>query len=267
MTAKEVRFSSEARDKLLVDMLANAVKVSLGPKGRNVVLDKSFGPPRISKDGVTVAKEIELADRFENVGAQLVKQVALRTGEVAGDGTTTATVLAQEIVREGAKAVAASINPMDIKRGIELAVNAVVADIRKRSRRVSTNEEIAQVGTISANGDGEIGQILARAMQKVGKEGVITVEERNRSRLSWKSSKACNSTVGTSEDLGIELENVTLDMMGRARRARIDREATTIVDGAGTKKDIEARGNQSGTRLRRRRPTTTARNCRSDWRS
>ncbi len=348
MTAKEVRFSTEAREKLLrgVDMLANAVKVTLGPKGRNVVLDKSFGPPRISKDGVTVAKEIELPDRFENVGALLVKQVALRTSEVAGDGTTTATVLAQEIVREGAKAVAASINPMDIRRGIELAVNAVVAAIRERSRKVSTNEEIAQVGTISANGDVEIGRMLARAMQRVGKEGMITVEEANsletelevvegmqfdrgyispyfvtnadqmvaelehpyilifekqlsnlqpllpvlekvvqsdhplliiaedvqgealatlvvnRLRGGFKVAAVKALSFGDrrkamlediavltggqviSEDLGIKLERVTLDMMGRARRARIEREATTIIDGAGTKKDIEARINQ-----------------------
>ena len=179
MSAKEVRFSTDARDKLLrgADILADAVKVTLGPKGRNVVIDKAFGPPRISKDGVTVAKEIELPDRFENIGAQLVRQVAIRTSELAGDGTTTATVLAQTIVREGAKAVAASMNPMDIKRGVDMAVNAVIADIRKRSKLVSTNEEIAQVATISANGDHEIGKMLAQAMQKVGNEGVITVEE------------------------------------------------------------------------------------------
>jgi chaperonin GroEL len=179
MAAKEVRFSTEAREKMLrgVDILADAVEVTLGPKGRNVVLDKTFGPPRISKDGVTVAKEIDLPDSFENIGANLVKQAALKTGELAGDGTTTATLLAQSIVREGAKAVAAAMNPMDIKRGIDIAVNAVVEDIRKRSRKVSTNEEIAQVGTISANGDREIGQMLARAMQRVGNEGVITVEE------------------------------------------------------------------------------------------
>jgi chaperonin GroEL len=177
--AKEVRFSTEAREKLLrgVDILADAVKVTLGPKGRNALLDKSFGPPRISKDGVTVAKEIELADRFENIGAQLVKQAALKTSELAGDGTTTATLLAQAIVKEGAKAVAASMNPMDIKRGIDTAVHAVVEDIRRRSRKISTNEEIAQVATISANGDQEIGKMLAQAMQKVGNEGVITVEE------------------------------------------------------------------------------------------
>jgi chaperonin GroEL len=348
VAAKEVRFSTKAREKMLrgVDTLADAVKVTLGPKGRNVVLDMSFGPPRISKDGVTVAKEIELTDRFENIGAQLVKQVALRTGELAGDGTTTATLLAQAIIREGTKAVAADINPMDIKRGIEMAVNAVVADIRKRSRKVSTNEEIVQVGTISANGDREIGQMLARAMQKVGNEGVITVEEAksletelevvegmqfdrgyispyfitnpekmvveleqpniliyekqlsnlqpllpvlekivqagrplliiaediqgealatlvvNRLRGGLKVAAVKAPGFGdrrramlqdiailtggqlVSEDLGIKLENITLDMLGGARLVRIDREHTTIVDGAGKKKDIEARIHQ-----------------------
>jgi chaperonin GroEL len=345
MAAKEVRFSTEAREKLLrgVDILADAVKVTLGPKGRNVVLDKSFGPPRISKDGVTVAREIELADKFENIGAQLLKQVALKTSELAGDGTTTATLLAQAIVREGAKAVAASMNPMDIKRGIELAVSAVVADIRKRSRKVSTNEEIAQIGTISANGDHEIGQMLADAMQKVGNEGVITVEEAksletelevvegmqfdrgyispyfvtnaekmvaeledpyilifdkqlsnlqsllpllekvvqsgqplviiaedvqgevlatlvvnrlrgglrvaavkapgfgDRRRAMLEDIAVLTGGQVISEDLGIKLENVTLSMLGRARRVQIEREQTTLVDGAGKKKDIEAR--------------------------
>src|ERR671927_1471032 len=179
MSAKDVRFSSEARDRMLrgVDILANAVKVTLGPKGRNVVLEKSFGAPRVTKDGVTVAKEIELQDKFENMGAQMVREVATKTSTVAGDGTTTATVLAQAIVREGAKAVAAGMNPMDLKRGIDLAVDAVVEDIKTRSKKVSTNDEIAQVGTISANGDREIGKMLAEAMQKVGNEGVITVEE------------------------------------------------------------------------------------------
>src|SRR5579864_3939922 len=179
MAAKEVRFGGEGRERLLrgVDILANAVKVTLGPKGRNVVLDKSFGAPRITKDGVTVAKEIELADKFENMGAQMLKEVAVKTGDLAGDGTTTATVLAQSIVREGAKAVAAGMNPMDLKRGVDLAVEAVVADIKTRSKKISTNEEIAQVGTISANGDKEIGEMIAKAMAKVGNEGVITVEE------------------------------------------------------------------------------------------
>ncbi|MDE1932150.1 MAG: chaperonin GroEL, partial [Alphaproteobacteria bacterium] len=179
MAAKEVKFHGDARERLLrgVDILANAVGVTLGPKGRNVVLDKSFGAPRITKDGVTVAKEIELADKFENMGAQMIREVASKTSDTAGDGTTTATVLAQAIVREGVKAVAAGLNPMDLKRGIDKAVEAVVEDIKKRSKKVSTNDEIAQVGTISANGDKEVGEMLAKAMQKVGNEGVITVEE------------------------------------------------------------------------------------------
>ncbi len=181
MTAKDIRFDSDARDRMVrgVDRLANTVKVTLGPKGRNVVLDQSYGAPRITKDGVTVAKEIELRDRFENMGAQLVKQAATQTSDLAGDGTTTATVLAQAIVREGMKAVAAGMNPMDLKRGIDLAVAAVSADIKKRSKKVETNAEIAQIGTISANGDREIGAMIAKAMQKVGNEGVITVEEAN----------------------------------------------------------------------------------------
>src|ERR1700741_2822502 len=179
MSAKEVKFGVDARDRMLrgVEILANAVKVTLGPKGRNVVLDKSFGAPRITKDGVTVAKEIELADKFENMGAQMVREVASKTNDLAGDGTTTATVLAQSIVREGAKAVAAGINPMDRKRGIDAAVDAVVEDVKKRAKKVSTSEEIAQVGTISANGDQTIGDMIAQAMQKVGNEGVITIEE------------------------------------------------------------------------------------------
>ena len=179
MAAKDVKFSVDARDRLLrgVDILANAVKVTLGPKGRNVVLAKSYGAPRITKDGVTVAKEIDLSDKFENMGAQMVKEVASKTNDSAGDGTTTATVLAQSIVREGTKAVAAGMNPMDLKRGIDMAVEAVVAEIQKVSRKVSTNAEIAQVGTISANDDREIGEMIAKAMQKVGNEGVITIEE------------------------------------------------------------------------------------------
>src|SRR5438552_7642522 len=179
MPAKEVRFSGDARDRMLrgIDILANAVRVTLGPKGRNVVLDKSFGAPRITKDGVTVAKEIELSDKFENMGAQMVKEVAVKTGDLAGDGTTTATVLAQAIVREGAKAVAAGMNPMDLKRGIDTAVERVVEDLVKRSKKVSTNDEVAQVGTISANGDREIGVMIAKAMKTVGNEGVITIEE------------------------------------------------------------------------------------------
>src|SRR3989440_9910689 len=179
MATKEVRFGGDARTHMIrgVDILADAVKVTLGPKGRNVVLDKSYGAPRITKDGVTVAKEIELSDKFENMGAQMVREVASKTSSVAGDGTTTATILAHAIVREGVKAVAAGMNPMDLKRGVDMAVDAVVKDIQKRSKKVSTNDEIAQVGTISANGDTEIGRMLAEAMKKVGNEGVITVEE------------------------------------------------------------------------------------------
>src|SRR6202047_5346634 len=179
MAAKEVRFQTDARDRMLrgIDILAHAVRVTLGPKGRNVVLDKSYGAPRITKDGVTVAKEIELADKFENMGAQMIREVAQKTSDQAGDGTTTATVLAHAIVREGVKAVAAGLNPMDLRRGIEKAVEVVVEDLKKHSKKVSTNEKIAQVGTISANGDKEVGEMLSKAMQKVGNEGVITVEE------------------------------------------------------------------------------------------
>ncbi|HKF64779.1 MAG TPA: chaperonin GroEL [Dongiaceae bacterium] len=348
MPAKEVRFSGDARERMLrgVDILANAVKVTLGPKGRNVVLDKSFGAPRITKDGVTVAKEIELADKFENMGAQMVREVASKTSDQAGDGTTTATVLAQAIVREGARAVAAGMNPMDLKRGIDQAVETVVEDVKKRSRKVSTNAEIAQIGTISANGDREIGEMIASAMQKVGNEGVITVEEAkslateldvvegmqfdrgyvspyfvtnaekmlceledpylllHEKKLSSLQAmlpvleavvqsgkpllivaediegealatlvvnklrgglKVCAVkapgfgdrrkammedmailTAGQliSEDLGIKLENVTLAMLGRAKRVRIEKENTTIIDGAGKKKEIEGRCNQ-----------------------
>ena len=345
MAAKEVRFSTDARDKMLrgVDILANAVKVTLGPKGRNVVLDKSFGAPRITKDGVTVAKEIELADKFENMGAQMVREVASKTNDMAGDGTTTATVLAQAIVREGVKAVAAGMNPMDVKRGIDIAVAAVVADVQKRSKKVSTSEEIAQVGTISANGEKDIGDMIAKAMQKVGNEGVITVEEAktaetetdivegmqfdrgylspyfitnaekmvaelddpyilihekklsslqpmlpileavvqggkplvivaedvegealatlvvNKLRGGLKIAavkapgfgdrrKAMLEDIAIltggqmiAEDLGIKLENVTLQMLGRAKRVRIEKENTTIIDGAGQKSEIEGR--------------------------
>jgi len=345
MAAKEVKFSVEARDKMLrgVDILNNAVKVTLGPKGRNVVLDKSFGAPRISKDGVTVAKEIELEDKFENMGAQMVREVASKTSDVAGDGTTTATVLAASIVKEGAKSVAAGMNPMDLKRGVDLAVEAVVEDLKKNSKKVTSNEEIAQVGTISANGDSEIGRFLAEAMKKVGNEGVITVEEAksleteldvvegmqfdrgyispyfvtnadkmrvemedpyvliNEKKLSGLQEllPLLESVVQTSkplliiaedvegealatlvvnklrgglkvaavkapgfgdrrkamlqdiavltggqaisEDLGIKLENVTLNMLGRAKKVTIDKENTTIVGGAGKKADIEAR--------------------------
>jgi len=348
MAAKEVKFSVEARDKMLrgVDILANAVKVTLGPKGRNVVLDKSFGAPRITKDGVTVAKEIELEDKFENMGAQMVREVASKTADAAGDGTTTATVLAQAIIREGTKAVAAGMNPMDLKRGIDLAVEAVVEDLKKNSKKVTSNEEIAQVGTISANGDEEIGKFLASAMKKVGNEGVITVEEAksleteldvvegmqfdrgyispyfitnadkmrvefddpyiliNEKKLSGLQEllpllesivqtgkplliiaedvegealatlvvnklrgglkvaavkapgfgdrrKAMLQDIAVltggqaiSEDLGIKLEGVTLNMLGRAKKITIDKENTTIVNGAGKKADIEGRVSQ-----------------------
>jgi chaperonin GroEL len=348
MAAKEVKFSADARDRLLkgVDTLANAVKVTLGPKGRNVVLDKSFGAPRITKDGVTVAKEIELSDKFENMGAQMIKEVASRTNDEAGDGTTTATVLAQAIVREGVKAVAAGMNPMDLKRGIDLAVTSVVADVKKRAKKVSTNQEIAQVGTISANGDREVGDMIASAMERVGNEGVITVEEAkslhseldvvegmqfdrgytspyfvtnadkmtcelddpyilihekklsslqpllpvleavvqsgrplmiiaediegealatlvvNKLRGGLKVAavkapgfgdrrKAMLEDIAVltngqviSEDIGIKLENVTIDMMGRAKKVSITKEETTIVEGSGKKKDIEGRCSQ-----------------------
>jgi chaperonin GroEL len=345
MSAKQVRFSVDARDRMLrgVDILNNAVKVTLGPKGRNVVLDKSYGAPRITKDGVTVAKEIELEDKFENMGAQLVREVATRSSDQAGDGTTTATVLAHAIVREGAKSVAAGMNPMDLKRGIDLAVEAVVEDLKKNSKKVTSNEEIAQVGTISANGDQEIGRFLADAMKRVGNEGVITIEEAksletelevvegmqfdrgyispyfvtnadkmrvemedpyifiyekklsglqellplleavmqtskpllivaediegealatlvvNKLRGGLKVAavkapgfgdrrKAMLEDIATltggqsvSEDLGIKLENVTLAMLGRAKKVSIDKETTTIVAGSGKKADIEAR--------------------------
>jgi chaperonin GroEL len=348
MAAKEVKFHGDARERMLrgVDILANAVKVTLGPKGRNVVLDKSFGAPRITKDGVTVAKEIELPDKFENMGAQMVREVASKTSDQAGDGTTTATLLAQAIVREGAKAVAAGMNPMDLKRGVDMAVEAVVEDIKKRSKKISTNEEIAQVGTISANGEREVGEMIAQAMQKVGNEGVITVEEAKsleteldvvegmqfdrgylspyfvtnaekmiaelenpyilihekklsglqamlpvleavvqsgrplliiaedvegealatlvvnklRGGLKVAAVKApCFGdrrkamlediailTAGQviSEDLGIKLENVTLDMLGQAKRLRVEKENTTIIDGGGKKDDIQGRCTQ-----------------------
>ena len=345
MAAKDVRFSTDARDRILrgVEILNNAVKITLGPKGRNVVIEKSYGAPRISKDGVTVAKEIELSDKFENLGAQLVREVASKQHDAAGDGTTTATVLAASIAREGAKAVAAGLNPMDLKRGIDLAVEAIVADLKKNSKKVSSNEEIAQIGKISANGDQFIGEEIAKAMQKVGNEGVITVEEAkslvteteivegmqfdrgylspyfitnaekmvaeledpyilihekklsslqallplleavvqtgkplvivaedvegealatlvvNKLRGGLKVAavkapgfgdrrKAMLEDIAIlsagqliSEELGIKLENVTLQMLGRAKRVRIDKESTTIIDGAGEKKDIEAR--------------------------
>ncbi len=345
MAAKEVKFSTDARDRMLrgVDILANAVKVTLGPKGRNVVLDKSFGAPRITKDGVTVAKDIELEDKFENMGAQMVREVASKTNDLAGDGTTTATVLAQAIVREGAKSVAAGMNPMDLKRGIDLAVSKVIDDITKNARAVKSSKEVAQVGTISANGDEYIGKMIAEAMQRVGNEGVITVEEAKsletdvdivegmqfdrgyispyfvtnadkmiaelsdpyilifEKKLSTLQSmlpvleavvqtgkplliiaeevegealatlvvnklrgglkvaavkapgfgdrrKAMLEDIAIltngqmiAEDLGIKLESVTLQMLGRAKKVVIEKEKTTIVDGTGKKKDIEAR--------------------------
>src|SRR5712672_2070876 len=345
MAAKEVRFNGDARDRMLrgIEVLANAVKVTLGPKGRNVLLDKSYGAPRITKDGVTVAKEIELSDRFENMGAQMFKEVASKTSDQVGDGTTTATVLAQAIVRGGSKAVAAGLNPMDLKRGIDMAVEAVVNEIKKVSKKVSTNAEIAQVGRISANDDREIGEMIAAAMDKVGNEGVITVEEAKgmeteldivegmqfdrgylspyfvtnaekmiaelenpyillhekklpglqailplleavvqsgkpllivaedvegealatlvvnklRGGLKVAAVKApgfgdrrkamlediASLTGGQviSEDVGIKLENVTLDMLGKAKKVRIEKENTTIIDGAGKKKDIQGR--------------------------
>src|SRR6201995_2481416 len=348
MAAKDVKFGADAREKLLrgVDILADAGQVTLGPKGLNVVIDKSFGAPRTTKDGVTVAKEVELADKFENMGAQMVKEVASRTSTLAGDGTTTAAVLAQAIVREGVKAVAAGLNPMDLKRGVDLAVEAVVEDIQKRSKKISTSDEIAQVGTISANNDREIGYMIAKAMQKVGNEGVITVEEAkgmeteldvvegmqfdrgylspyfvtnaekmiaeledpyillhekklpglqailpllesvvqsgrpllivaediegealatlvvNKLRGGLKVAavkapgfgdrrKAMLEDIGVltggqviSEDLGIKLENVTLPMLGRAKRVLIEKENTTIVEGAGSQDDIKGRCNQ-----------------------
>jgi chaperonin GroEL len=348
MAAKEVKFHTDARERMLrgVNILADAVKVTLGPKGRNVVIDKSFGAPRITKDGVTVAKEIELEDKFENMGAQMVREVASKTSDKAGDGTTTATVLAQAIVREGAKAVASGTNPMDLKRGIDKAVDAIVAELKTKARKVTKNDEIAQVGTISANGDPEIGRFLAEAMQKVGNEGVITVEEAKtaetelevvegmqfdrgylspyfitnqdkmrveleepyvlihekklsnlqamlpvleavvqsgkplliiaedvegealatlvvnklRGGLKVAAVKAPGFgdrrkamlediailTGGTaiSEDLGIKLENVTLQMLGRAKKVVIEKENTTVVDGAGKKAEIQGRVNQ-----------------------
>src|SRR5258706_217410 len=243
MAAKDVKFSVDARTRMLrgVDILADAVKVRLGPKGRNVVIEKSFGAPRITKDGVTVAKEIELSDKFENMGAQMVREVASKTNDLAGDGTTTATVLAQAIVREGVKAVAAGLNPMDRKRGIDMAVEAVVEDVKKRAKKVSTNGEIAQVGTISANGEKDIGDMIAKAMERVGNEGVITVEEAKSLEteldvvegMQFDRGYISPYFVTNAEKMVAELENPYILL--------IEKENTTIVDGAGTKKDIQAR--------------------------
>src|ERR687892_593771 len=296
MAAKDIRFNTDARARMLrgIDMLADAVKVTLGPKGRNVIMDKSFGAPRISKDGVTVAKEIELFDKFENMGAQMLREVASKTSDEAGDGTTTATVLAQAIVKEGYKAVTAGMNPMDLKRGIETAVAAVIEELKRRSKTVSTEAEIAQVGTISANGDRSIGEMISEAMQKVGKEGGITVEEAKGLQTELEVVEGMQFDRGylspyfitnaekmsveleepyillhekklsglqpllpvleeiailtggqvISEDLGIKLEHVTIDMLGRAKRVIITKEETTIVDGAGDKQGIEGRINQ-----------------------
>ena len=214
MAAKDVRFGQEARDRMLrgVDILADAVKVTLGPKGRNVVLDKSFGAPRITKDGVTVAKEIELEDKFENMGAQMVREVASKTNDIAGDGTTTATVLAQAIVREGAKSVAAGANPMDLKRGIDMAVAAVVKDLQSKSKKVTSSAEVAQVGTISANGDTEVGRLIAEAMQKVGNEGVITVEE----------AKSLETELETVEGMQFDRGYISPYFITDAEKMRVD---------------------------------------------
>ncbi len=353
MSAKDVRFSGDARERMLrgVDILANAVKITLGPKGRNVVIDKAYGAPRTTKDGVTVAKEIELEDKFENMGAQMLREVASKTSDMAGDGTTTATVLAQAIVREGAKAVAAGMNPMDLKRGVEMAVTAAVEDLKKRSKKIKSSDEIAQVGTISANGETEIGRMIAKAMDKVGNDGVITVEEAkgmdteldivegmqfdrgylspyfitnvdkmsvefedpyillhekklaslqallpileavvqstrpllivsedvegealatlvvnklrgglkvaavkapgfgDRRKAMLEDIAALTGGQVISEDLGIKLENVTIDMLGHAKRARIDKENTTIIDGGGDKAAIQARVGQIKTQI------------------
>src|ERR1700746_1799974 len=221
MAAKDVKFSTEARERMLrgVDTLANAVKVTLGPKGRNVVIEKSFGAPRITKDGVTVAKEIELEDKFENMGAQMVREVASKTNDLAGDGTTTATVLAQAIVKEGAKSVAAGMNPMDLKRGIDLAVEAIVADLKAHAKKVTSNDEIAQIGTISANGDTEIGRFLADAMHKVGNEGVITVEE----------AKSLNTELEVVEGMHFDRGYVSPYFVTNAEKMRVELEETYIL--------------------------------------
>src|SRR5438874_1710969 len=255
MAAKDVKFGSDAREKLLrgVDILADAVRITLGPKGRNVVIEKSFGAPRTTKDGVTVAKEIELHDKFENMGAQMVREVAQKTNDAAGDGTTTATVLAQAIVREGSKSVAAGMNPMDLKRGVMKAVEAVVADLKKRSKKVKSNEEIGQVGTISANGDTEVGQMIAKALATLvvnklrGGLKVAAVKapgfgDRRKAMLEDIAIVTGGQVI--SEDLGIKLENVKINLLGTAKKVRITKDDTTVIDGAGKKADIQARVGQ-----------------------
>src|SRR5205814_2142956 len=245
MAAKDVKFSVDARDRMLrgVDILTDAVRVTLGPKGRNVVLDKSFGAPRITKDGVTVAKEIELEDKFENMGAQMVREVASKSSDFAGDGTTTATVLAQAIVKEGSKAVAAGMNPMDLKRGIDLAVEAVVEDLKKNSKKVTSNEEIAHVGTIAANVEGEA--LATRVVNKLrGGLKVAAVKAPgfgDRRKAMLEDIAILTGAQAISEDLGIKLDKVTVNMLGRAKKVMIEKENTTIVSGAGKKSDIEAR--------------------------
>src|SRR5947199_321997 len=250
MPAKEVRFHGSARAKMVhgLNILADAVKVTLGPKGRNVVLERSFGAPTVTKDGVSVAKEIELKDKFENMGAQMVKEVASKTSDVAGDGTTTATVLAQSIVKEGMKFVASGMNPMDLKRGIDKSVIAVVEELKKISKACTTSKEIAQVGAISANADIEIGKIISDAMDKVGKEGEITVEDSEGHQTEHDTVEAmlediANLTGGQviAEEVGLTLEEATLKDLGQAKRVEVDKEKTTLIDGAGDPKAIEAR--------------------------
>src|SRR5919106_1500727 len=276
MPAKQLIYRETARQRMLegVEKLAKAVKVTLGPKGRNVVLDKKWGAPTITKDGVTVAKEIELDDRFENMGAQMVREVASKTSDVAGDGTTTATVLAESIYREGLRNVTAGANPMGLKRGIEKAVEVVIEELRKLSKPVKDKKEISQVGTIAANGDDVVGDLIAEAMEKVGKDGVITVEGEALATLVVNKLRGTLKVAGVkapgygdrrkqmledlailtagkllSEDLGIKLENITMEDLGRAKRVVIDKENTTIVEGAGNSQDIEGRVKQIRTQV------------------
>src|SRR5437016_4510184 len=243
MAAKLVKFGQDAREKILrgVNILADAVTVTLGPRGRNVVLDKSFGAPTVTKDGVTVAKEVELEDKFENMGAQMVKEVASKTSDVAGDGTTTATVLARAIFTEGLKMVVAGHDPMTLKRGVDKAVEAIVTELKSLSKPTKEQKEIAQVGTISANNDSTIGEIIAEAMSKVGKEGVITVEEAKSRKSMLEDVAILTGGRVIAEELGMKLENVTLQDLGRCKRLVVDKDNTTLVDGAGKKADIEGR--------------------------